>query len=775
MNSQTALLTLAISCIASTTCLAQTIQGKIIEANHSPVPFANVVLVHQQDSTFIQGTISKEDGSFSLRTSPHSNELLRVSYVGHQTVYTRCDHSQLGEIVLPLSTNQLNEVVIKGELPKFKLTPTGLTTHVSGTLLSQIGTANDVLNRIPGVSGSDGSFHVFGKGAPRIYINGRQVRNATELDQLDAGDINKVELINNPGAKYGANTRAVLIIRTKRKQGDGLSGFLQTTAGVGYKPKGTQYVDFNYRHHGLDVFAFLYGVQSAWATDQKMSTTQWIGDSDIITQDGQMDIVNKSNHYQGRLGFNYEFNKNHRLGAKYTYRSTPYEEATLNEDYTTHGAVSTLENYHLEMLNNTDSGPDHSVSAYYNGKIGQLSIQWDVDFLSNTQNSESNTTEVNRMDNSSTQRNRKSDVDSKLYASKFVLSYPLWNGEIQLGHEYTDSRRDNSNLYETKWIDDTKDKMKENTYAGFAQYQGQSGRVQFGLGIRYEHTTRDYFENQVHVAEQSKKYVHLYPNASISFPIRKLAIQLSYSEKTRRPTYNELRSGIAYNNQYSYETGNPLLKPTRINDFSLMAMYKDFQFMANYTYKKDALILDAIRYEKDPNVLLAKPLNVDKMKELNIMGTYSPTFDWWHPTLSIGVSKQFFDKTSMGEQRNLNHPIGQFSLQNRFVLPSHYTLYLDGSYSTSGHTQNINMQPSGGVNMALNKSFLNNRLRFKIRAKDIFATQRSKYTDYAQDAIIRGNNYGYSRSISLSITYTFNTARSKYIGRGAGKAEKQRM
>lgn len=776
MKKEKVLLSLAISCIATTTCLAQNIIGKIIDTHHAPVPFANVVLINQQDSTFIQGTVSQEDGSFSLEGTPHKNELVKVSYVGHQTKYIPCNQAQLGDIILPLSSKQLDEVVVKGQLPKFELNPTGLTTNVSGTLLSTIGTANDILNRIPGVSGSDGSFHVFGKGTPLIYINGRVVRNTSELAQLDASDIQKVELINNPGAKYGAENQAVIIIRTKRKQGDGLSGIMQATAGVGYKPESTQYVSLNYRYHGLDVFANAYLYQKTRAGEQKMSTTQWMGESDIIVQDMDIDFVVKPNYYRGEAGFNYEFNENHRFGAKYILKATPYQGTISDQNTKILNGSTTLEHFDLNMLMDIESVPNHAVSAYYNGKIGRLGIQWDVDFLSNTKDSDTHTLEVDRMDsNNTTQVDRTSGVESELYASKLVLSYPVWKGALQVGHECTDSRRNNTNLYKTDLIDDARDKIEENTYAGFAQYQAKYGKVQFGLGVRYEHTAYDYYEDGVHFDSQSKKFVHFYPNASLSFPINNLAIQLSYSEKTNRPSYHQLRSGISYNNKYLYETGNPFLKPTRINDLSLMAMYKDFQFMANYIHKTDAIIFDNIRYEKNPDILLVKPFNADKVKSVNIMGTYTPKFDWWNPTLSVGVSKQFFDKTSMEEHYNLNNPMGQFSLQNRFTLPKDYILYVDGRYNTAGHTENIYMRPSGRVDIALNKSFLNNQLRLRIKANDIFATGHNKFTNYCQDAVISADNYYYSRSLSLAITYTFNKTRSKYKGKGAGKAEKRRM
>ncbi len=105
--------------------------------------------------------------------------------------------------------NLLGEVVVKGNRPSYKLTAEGLQTHVQGTVLSKMGTAEDVLKHIPGLQKKNDAYEVFGKGSPIIYVNGRLLRDLSELDQLKSEDIKNVELITSPGARYDASVKAV--------------------------------------------------------------------------------------------------------------------------------------------------------------------------------------------------------------------------------------------------------------------------------------------------------------------------------------------------------------------------------------------------------------------------------------------------------------------------------------------------------------------------------------------------------------------------------------
>ena len=181
------------------------------DKGRSPYPIPNLnVWLYSGSSSLItgQGTISNEQGIFSIDQTS-GNNILRISCLGFIPM-TKAYAQFPVTIVMHEDVNLLGEVVVKGNRPSYKLTAEGLQTHVQGTVLSKMGTAEDVLKHIPGLQKKNDAYEVFGKGSPIIYVNGRLLRDLSELDQLKSEDIKNVELITSPGARYDASVKAVI-------------------------------------------------------------------------------------------------------------------------------------------------------------------------------------------------------------------------------------------------------------------------------------------------------------------------------------------------------------------------------------------------------------------------------------------------------------------------------------------------------------------------------------------------------------------------------------
>ena len=202
------------------TLSAQTYSGKVTDEKSQPLPYTNVVLLSLPDSAFVTGTVSDESGAFTLR-GEKPKLLLRVSSIGYATIYNKVEKQDLGTIQLLPDAQLLGEVVVKGDLPKVQLKGDAQVTNVTGTILEKAGTGNDLLSKLPGVSAEEGTVNVFGSGTAEIYINGRKMRNASELDQLSSDNVKRVEVVRNPGARYDATVKAVVRIYTKKAQGEG--------------------------------------------------------------------------------------------------------------------------------------------------------------------------------------------------------------------------------------------------------------------------------------------------------------------------------------------------------------------------------------------------------------------------------------------------------------------------------------------------------------------------------------------------------------------------
>ena len=219
-------LTAALLMTVSAFAQNQNLVGNITDENGEPMPFVNVVLLSLPDSTFVQGTVTDEQGSFNLPTDK-KDSLLKVSCVGYQTQYAKAINGLT--IQMTMDAQLLGEVVVKSQLPQTRLTGNSMITTIQGSVLEDSGTAQEMLTKVPGMTGSEDGLEVLGKGSPIIYINGRLMRDDSELRRLRSDDIRDVEVINNPGAQYDATVRAVVRIRTKKQQGDGLSLDLNLT------------------------------------------------------------------------------------------------------------------------------------------------------------------------------------------------------------------------------------------------------------------------------------------------------------------------------------------------------------------------------------------------------------------------------------------------------------------------------------------------------------------------------------------------------------------
>ena len=144
---------------------AQTVSGKLVDEKNQPLSYANVVLLSLPDSAFVSGTISGEDGSFTLEATSQ-NQIVKISSIGYKTVYKSVSPANIGIVQLVSDAQMLGEVVVKADLPKMQLKGDAMVTTVQGSILEKAGTGEDLLDKLPGVSADDGEVRVFGAGAP---------------------------------------------------------------------------------------------------------------------------------------------------------------------------------------------------------------------------------------------------------------------------------------------------------------------------------------------------------------------------------------------------------------------------------------------------------------------------------------------------------------------------------------------------------------------------------------------------------------------------------
>ena len=762
-----------LSALLSVATYAQTLTGKIIDQQNQPVPFANILAL-DADSVFISGNVSAEDGTFQV-TATKQATLLKISYIGYQEqILPIQNKTDMGIIQLQEEATALGEIVIKGSLPVTKIKGDAMVTSIENTVLSKVGSANDVLQKIPGVTKDDDAFNVFGKGEPLIYINGREVMNKEELECLNSDEIKNVELITNPGSKYDATVKAVIRIQTVKRKGDGFGIDLRSSYYQSQNTDSYNHWNINYRHNNWDIFVDgYYNYQNdEWGEDSETSNHV----EDVWTQTNTARDKGRESELNSTFGFNFMPKENHSLGVKYDI--TGYLD--YKDDMNTESNVGLNGNYYDQLLNKSHSyyknHLTHTLNGYYNGEINDLSIDLNIDYYKQSYDYNSTTFE-NSEDKDDREIRSLNPVDNQLAAAKLIFEHPLFGGNLSFGSEYTYTLRTDDYLsFSETYIPTSYSKIREHNIAAFLEYQYSLPFGQLSAGLRYEHDEFKYYEDHTYRPDQSRTYDNFFPNASFGTQIGNVQLQASYSAKTNRPSYFQLSNNRVYLNRFTHRTGNPTLKPAITHDITLMGAWRFFQAMISFQQKRDPILQWSNPDASDHSVAVITHQNFDKLPTLNAMIGAAPTIGCWSPTFTIGVTKQWFDITYDNQKINMSDPTLMASFNNLISLPWGLTFGADFSFQGKGNTENYYFSENRYIcNVSLQKSFLKDALTVEMRGNDLFHEQFNEGTMYMNRLWAAAKNFSDSREFVLTLRYKFNMTPSKYKGTGAGAEQKSRF
>ncbi len=761
-----------IGCIVPIFSHAQGICGRIIDELSQPIAFANVVLLNRSDSTFIHGVVTKDDGTFTIQTDCNDG-LLKIFGICYVTKYINVRQGNVGDILMQLDHQMLGEVVVKGNVPAYRQTSEGILVNVTNSIFSKLGTADDVLKHVPSIIKKSDCYEVFGKGVPLIYINGRLMRNAKELDQLKSTDIEYIELVTNPGSKYDATVGAVVKIRTVRKAGDGLSIDTWGRWQQSRKDKEAVSLDLNYRHNRLDVFASIWGskgkhLQLAEITQEVQTEMLWQQQNELRT-----DIISRD--YSIEVGLNYQLNDNRTFGAKYEFSFPIDEDVTtaLTSDVITNGQLYDRWKNLTNKQTNCNSG--HKINAYYSGKVGKLGIDWNFDYLHNGDNEQSKIEETCQM-----QENRLIDAENKvrnnMFASKLAMTYSFFDCSLDFGAEYINTSRQDDYVNSQNYVASSYSTLKEQSISLYAEYSKMFPKIgMLRAGLRYEHVKFDYYESGNLMEGQSRSYGNFYQSLSLVKRFGDVHTLIAYSAKTTRPTYRQLSNDVFYGNRYSLSRGNPLLDNSIRHALSFQGMWKFLQISLSYSDERNAII-HWMELVDQAGVTMVTYKNINSLKSFTPFISIAPTLGIWHPQFSFGIRKQWLTLETTSGSMSLNKPMVLAQANNTFAFSSTLTGELNFSYQSPGHYQNIYFDYHQTVlNVCLVKTFFDDCLSIKIAGEDLLNRNRDGNLCYNHQVKLWQGNFYDRRRFVATIRYNLNSTRSKYKGSGAGNEEKNRL
>lgn len=751
---------------------AQNIVGRIIDEEHRGIGYANVILL-REDSTIVSGGITDDNGCFNIDKS-NGAVMMSISFVGYEKKFIDELKSDMGTIQMQPNSKMLNVVEISSKLPVVKLQDNALVTDVAHSVLSKMGTAGDVLGKIPGMIKKDDSYEVIGKGAPLIYINDRKLYDLSELDQLNANEISYVEVIMNPGAEYDATVQSVVKIKTIKKVGEGWGVDVRSGYYQSMNVDLVEQVKLNYRKNKFDLFGSLYYTMDNGLTESKVSLVN--KGTQIWTHEYKGSTESTHDNLQGNIGMNYQINDNHIVGVRYDMgKDLHYDEKGGHIKYTKVDGID-YDCLNVKDSNYFDYDFGHDINAYYNGKIGKVDINFNADYFQNGKRGYFGVKE-NSERFADREVNSISTVKNSLAAGKLVVSFPLWKGDFALGSELTYTYRKDDYLNVENYIPTVYCKIDEMIATGFAEYNCSFSWGDWSLGLRYEHAKFDYFENDMWVEEQSRKFDNLFPNISFTTQLGPIYTMLSYTVKTERPDYYQLSNKVTYIDRYSLQKGNPTLLPTIIHDVTWVSVWEWLQLSVSYSQYRDWILNWGTLINEDGSLTMLDFRNGDKpLPKMVVYLSASPKVGCWTPIWGVGLQKQWLTIDSYGEPFDMSAPMWMVNLNNSFELPWGIVADLDISMMSKGAYQNLYMEhASGSADLSISKSFLKDALMVKLKVMDLFDTDREYYHVYSGDYNINQINHYDRRMIMLDIRYKFNVAKSRYKGVEVGRSQRNRM
>lgn len=751
----------------------QTIRGWITDEQRLPIEYANVIALSVRDSSLVTGAVTDKAGAFQLSVSADAQVFLRVSGVGYER----------RNVSLPLAADTLQlkaeakameGVTVTAQRPKMAIRNDALVTTIVGSSLAKAGSGNDVLKRIPLLTGKEGSYSVVGRGAAVIYINNRKITDATEIERLNSSDIKNVEVVTNPGARYDATVSAVIRIHTVRKVGDGFGFDARTSAYYWENWDTYNQLNMYYRRNGLELTAgSAYNLSNNLT---RLATTNEVQTTNLWTNKWISDFSSRNTYNNYMLTAAYEFNTNHAIGARFFSNllvGANYEHGKFSTDVIKNNVL--YDHIESQIQNRSTAIPNKSLSAYYVGKVGKLDIDFNTDYYYGRETEYKLTTEQSTNSDNRTVTSTGTHAN-KFFATKLVLSHPLFGGRLSIGNENTFTNYEQNYANQEGIVANAASTIKERNNAFFFEYSRLTPIGQLMAGLRYERVNSDYYDQGVYNTEHSRTYNQWFPSLSFATQIKKVSLQLSYSVKTSRPSYNQLGTDVLYINRFTRQSGNPTLKPETLHNITLVSSWNWLTFVANYTQTHNKIMYWNEQESTDENITNLRYRNFKRFPALTLSLTAAPTVGIWSPQLTLFCQKQWFDIERLGSKFDLNKPIWGIKWNNSFEFRHDWTAEAFLQVNSKGITENTELiRSTSAFNFSVRKVFLNDRLSVTVGVNDLFNRSANQSLLYTNNLSIEIKQEFDSRDFYVTLRYKFNTARSKYKGTGAGQSERNRF
>ena len=471
-------------------------------------------------------------------------------------------------------------------------------------------------------------------------------------------------------------------------------------------------------------------------------------------------------------GVNWQLSDNHSLGvrADLTHQMNGKNQVIYDEDVFENNAL--IDHLYSHQTSKETKPLGWLTNTYYNGKVGKMGIDFNFDFMRNGTDTDRENVEQSRVADDFVVS--KSGTRSRLNATKLVLSYPVWKGEL-------DVNRNNTYWIDKAIIANSDAEITENNVAVFVEYSCDFKKYgSASVGLRYEHTLLDYDDTINKDEKMHRSMDEWFPTASYSVTLGKVQTALSYSIKTYRPSFFAMNDAMTYISRYMYQAGNSQLLNERVRDLTLNVSYKWITLTASYEHLTNPITQWNFLTETD--AMLCKHINLDK--PINTLSAYlavTPRVGIWSLNATAGFEKQdlYLDVEGPQGVYRVYYDKPQYTLNayNTFTLKHGWRFDVNLMYRSSGCSYNFyNDTYNLRLGLVAQKSLLkDNSLTLRAAVLDCFQRNRmNEFSDCGYNQIQQNNRFS-THKLMLSLIYRLNATRSKYKGTGAGKDAQARM
>jgi iron complex outermembrane recepter protein len=763
------------------------IHGRVTDSLGSAVLFAPVALIDAKDSAIIKGGITDNYGVYYFDNIRSGRYMIKVVAIGFQQAYSSAfDHDSLStastvipDIGIHFNTLSLSTVEVSTVKNIVDFKNGNIIINVENSPLAIGNSVFDLLKRMPGVNvDNENKISIQGRTGVKILLDGRIQQVSEEqminlLKSMDAGPVEKIEILKNPPVKYDASGTAGMInIISKKVKLTGFSGSVNVSVAQGFYNTTRASMSLNYKAKKAAFYLNANG-----SLGNFVSNLDWTREFDYDTATSSLRQQSLKKDVEQTLSFkagtDFMLNKRNTLGFNVDAnggKDTPYEYGTIiitndpTQGFNTlnYSAVppdkwqSIAYNFYAEHRFDT-SGTTLSLSAGYDTYLENAAGNYENNYF-DQDGAESLPEYWYRNNNRALVDISSVNIDfKKEFAASLKMEAGAKGSYVNQESDFVLENKDNvSGEYIKDTLYTNKFSYEESNLAAYVDFYKEFEKVNIELGLRGENTMLHGF-NETNGFDFSRNYFQLFPNVSFDYsPSEKNNWQLSYNRRIDRPGFNALNPFKWYTNKYTSGEGNPLLKPQISNTVEL-------------TYGFNDVVFNTVSYSRIVNYILFYTIQNDENRETvqsigNIEGNDTYAYDlfiqygltsWLNVSLNASASYvSYYGKIEGNEFKNEGFSYSAFA-NAAVALPWKMKLEAGGNYFGPRIYGIGSVKSNWLMNIALKKSFLKDKLNLTIGVNDIFHSNKSRNQIQFENQNWRLVQTGDTRRIKVSISYNF--------------------